>query len=134
MLEQLKSLELPTEDYAIFGSGPMWIHGLKEDCHDLDIIARGKAWIRAAELGEMQQADMRDRVIRFFNDSIEVFNGWAPGEWDVDELIDTAQMIDGFPWVRLEYVLTWKYEMGRVKDLKDIPVIEEYLARHFPLK
>jgi predicted nucleotidyltransferase len=51
LLSLLKSLKLPTEDFAVFGSGPMYAHGIKELGHDLDLIARGVAWEKAKEHG-----------------------------------------------------------------------------------
>lgn len=129
MLEELRSLGLPDGEWAIFGSGPMAARNIKDNHHDLDIIARGEAWKRAAELGEVVQADMGDHVVRFFGDAIEIFDGWKPGEWDKDELIDSAEMIAGFPWVRLDHVIEWKKRMGRVKDIKDLELIDAFLKR-----
>lgn len=127
-LEELRSLKLPKGDWAIFGSGPMMAHGLKDHCHDIDIIARGEAWKRAMELGEVHQAVMGDHVVRLFDNAIEIFDGWKPGKWDINHLIDNADTIDDLPWVKLDKVLEWKKRMGRVKDLKEIPVIEEFLG------
>ncbi len=128
-LDELKSIDLPVGDWAIICSGPMIPHGLKEHCHDIDIVARGAAWKKATKLGEVHEAAMGDNVVRLFNNTIEIFDGWKPGEWNIDELIDTAEMHLGFPWIKLEHVLKWKKIMGRVKDLKDIPIIEEYLTK-----
>lgn len=127
ILENLRTLELPSGDWAIFASGPMCFHGLKEHCHDIDIVSRGAAWEKATTLGEVAQADMKDHVVRLFDETIEIFDGWKPGDWDINDLIDSADMIDGFPVVKLEHVLEWKKRMGRVKDIHDIPIIEAYL-------
>ena len=126
-LELLRSLELPEGEWAIFGSGIMAPLGIKEAHHDLDILARDSAWDKAMTLGEITQADMGDHVVELFDGQIEIFDNWKPGDWDCNELIDTAEMIDGFPWVRLEHVIEWKKRMGRVKDIKDMKLIEEYL-------
>lgn len=53
---------------------------------------------------------------------------WGPGEWNVDQIITEAEEIAGLPFVRLETVLAWKKRNGRPKDLKDIELIEAYLA------
>ncbi len=37
LFKKVKNLNLPIGDYALFGSAPMGIRGLRE-CHDIDII------------------------------------------------------------------------------------------------
>jgi hypothetical protein len=131
LLNQLKSLNLPTNDYAVFGSGPMYPRGIKELGHDIDLIARGSAWGTAQTLGEVNQTKLGgNKVIELFDGNIEIFNGWAPGEWSVDELIDTSETFDGIPYVTLENVLKWKKIMNREKDIEHIRLIEEYLESH----
>lgn len=127
LLNKLKSLDLPVKDFAIFGSGPMVVHGLKEFDHDIDVIARGEAWKKTMTLGEVEQAPMRDHRVVLFEGKIEIFDGWAPGEWDVDELIDTAEYFDGLPYVKLEYVLEQKKRLGRVKDIKHAELIRDHI-------
>ena len=41
LLGKLRALKLPAGDYAIFGSGPLVVHGLIEGVRDLDVVARG---------------------------------------------------------------------------------------------
>jgi len=132
LLKLLKSLDLPTEDYAVFGSGPMYIHGLKDIGHDIDLIARDLAWEKAKELGKTEEMRLnKGEVITLFNGAIEIFNTWTSSNWNIDELIDTAEIIDGIRWVKLENVLKWKKEMSREKDLEHIKLIEKYLSTTF---
>jgi hypothetical protein len=131
LLNLLKSLNLPTNDYAVFGSGPMYPRGIKELGHDIDLIVRGSAWDKAQTIGEVNQTKLGgNKVIELFDGNIEIFNGWAPGEWSVDELIDTSETFDGIPYVTLENVLKWKKIMNREKDIEHIRLIEEYLESH----
>jgi hypothetical protein len=128
LIQKLISLDLPAYDYAVFGSGPMFAHGIKDLGHDIDLIARGDAWKKALTLGSTETAKLgKNEVVTLFDGEIEIFNGWAPGEWNTDELIDTAEVIDGIPFVALEVVLKWKKMMGREKDFQHIKMIEDYL-------
>jgi hypothetical protein len=128
LIDALLSLELPSEDYAVFGSGPMYAHGLKDLGHDLDIVARGAAWEKAAEKGEIKITESGDdKVIELFDGFIEIFRSWAPGEWDIDALIDEAEEISGIRFVQLEKVLAWKKIKNRPKDAEHIALIEAYL-------
>jgi hypothetical protein len=131
-IEALRQLALPTSDYAIFGSGPMFAYGLISLGHDVDVIARGKAWERALEIGIVKTDKYPgSRVVELLNGQIEVTDVWfedlQPGMWNVDELIDTAVGADGIRFVTLDNVAKWKKAFGRPKDLVHIKLIETYL-------
>ena len=106
LFEKLRALRLPASEYAIFGSGPLVAHGLLGKVRYIDLVARGAAWRRAAELGLTQLGTEGDPVVRLEGGRIEVFGGWMG--WDIVALIDGAQRIDGLPFARLEDVLAWK--------------------------
>ncbi len=129
ILRRLAQLGLPRGDWVILGSGPLWAHGLIPDLpHDVDVLARGAAWRRACELGAPQRAALGDLVVRLENGTMEIFDGWAPMKWDLDEVIDAAEWRHGFPWAPLRYVLEFKRVLARPKDLEHIRIIEEFLA------
>lgn len=139
LIEKLLSLNLPPEDYAVFGSGPMFAHGLKDLGHDLDLVARRKAWDQASTYSAPVTTKSGDgQVIELFSHEteagkteaeIEIFDSWAPGEWDINALIDAAEEIGGIRFVQLEAVLAWKKAKNREKDIEHIRLIEEYLAK-----
>lgn len=128
LITKLLSLNLPSNDYAVFGSGPMWAHGLKDLCHDLDLIARGTVWEKALTLGpSIVPKSGVGLKIPLFNGAIEIFNTWWPGTWDIDKLIDEAEVIEGIRFVKLEEVVRWKRIYNRKTDNLHIRIIEEYL-------
>ena len=119
-LEELKKLNLPVDQYAVFGSGPMAIRELREN-EDIEILVKPELWEKLAKEHKL----VRDDLIIIGN--INIFKHWEPWLKNRDELIDTADIIDGIRFVKLEYVLEWKKKMGRGKDQKDIELIEEYM-------
>ena len=125
LFEKLKALRLPASEYVIFGSGPLFAHGLLGEVRDIDVVARGPAWRRATELGQTLVGTEGDPVVRLEDGKIEVFGGWMG--WDIDALIDDAERIDRVPFARLEDVLAWKRAYGRPKDLDHVRLIERYL-------
>lgn len=130
LFEVLRELDFPVGQYAIFGSGPMWVRGIRES-DDLDLVARGEAWERAKANGIVGVKEYSGLQYAHFSDGrIEVYDGWYPGKWDIDDLIETAEVIDGIPFVRLESVVEWKKIMGREKDAKDLALIQEYLSKN----
>lgn len=129
LFRELSSLDLSADDYTVFGSGPMFAHGIKDLGHDLDVIARGSAWRQACSISSPQTAIWGGLVVNLFDGEIEIFDSWAPGDWDVNDLIDTSEIIDGIRFVILENVMKWKRLMGREKDQIHIKMIEDFLNR-----
>ena len=129
LIRLLAKLALPPSDYVVTGSGPLLAHGLKDSIHDLDLLARGEAWELAAGKGRIipSRSGLGCRIVLHHGD-IEVFDHWVGGLTDVDALIDSAEFIDGVPFLSLADTLTWKRGLGRAKDLLDIALIEHHLA------
>jgi hypothetical protein len=122
---KLRALELPAQHYAVFGSGPLAVRGLIEHISDLDVVARGPAWRKAAALGPVGVASGGDQVVRLEGGTIEIFDGWLG--WDTDAIIDGAETIEGLPFARLEEVQAFKLHHGRPKDLEHAQLIGEHL-------
>jgi hypothetical protein len=129
LIRLLEGLALPAGDYVVTGSGPLLAHGLKKDIHDIDVVARGTAWEKAARLGRPRRSKsgLGLRIVLFGGD-IEVFDHWLGGLLDTDAMIDSAQLVDGLPFLSLEDTLRWKRGLGRAKDLADVALIERHLA------
>jgi hypothetical protein len=125
LFRKVRDLHLPEGKYAIFGSGPMGVRGIRE-CHDIDMVVTEDLWDVMNDSG-WEVRPKSDGSPRLLKDEIEVWNSWKPGEWDVDQLIRDAEVIDGLPFVTLESVLKWKRLLGREKDIRDIEMIEKFL-------
>lgn len=126
----VKALNLPQDHFAIMGGCCLYLHDLRENVpNDIDIIADEVAWELALKNGIPQETNSKSgRVIKFNDDLIEVFDSWAPGEWDTKKLIDTAEIVDGIRFVNLENVLEWKLRMNRPKDIEDVEKIKKFLS------
>lgn len=125
----LEKLALPAGDFIVAGSGPLLAHGLKPSIHDLDLVARGKAWELAAARAPIvgSKSGFGQRVV-LCHGAVEVFDHWLGGSGDVDAMIDGAELIEGVPFMSLPDTLRWKRRLGRAKDLADIRLIERYLS------
>jgi len=127
LFELLRDLELPAGDYAVFGSGPLIVRGIIRAGNDLDVICRGAAWERAQELGPLLYLPEHDVNVATLNEGALTFGTrWAIGKFDVDDLIDTSEIIDGLPFVRLEHVIAYKQIAGRPKDIEHLRLVENY--------
>jgi hypothetical protein len=125
----LGELALPAEDFVVTGSGPLLAHGLKPSIHDLDLVARGKAWELAAGRApvERSRSGLGLRIV-LYRGAVEVFDHWVGDLGDVDEIIDGAESIEGVRFMSLQDTLRWKRGLGRAKDLADVRLIERYLS------
>lgn len=123
----LMSLDLPKEDYAIFGSGPLIEKGLKPLRNDLDVIARGLAWEKTTLLRHpIDTPFKRGKRVVLFNGKVEIYNEWISEKYNVNELIDGAEIINGVKFVNLHEVLNYKKDLWRPKDIEDIRSIINY--------
>ena len=123
----LRSLGLPAGHYAVFGSGPLAVRGIIATPSDLDVLCRGPAWEAALSLGPLVAlAEHGISVVSLFDGAITMGTSWAIGDFDTDLLIDTAEIVDGLPFVGLEHVVAYKRLARRPKDLEHL----DSLARH----
>lgn len=120
-LNELANLNLPKDQYAIFGSGPMGIRNLRE-VNDLDIIVKENLWSKLIKEYSLNEDKGCIQI-----GQIEIFNNWSPWFNNINELIDSSEIINGFPFVRLDYVMEWKSKLGREKDFKDLSLIKNYI-------
>ena len=111
-------------DFAIFGSGPLLIRGIIPAANDLDILCRGAAWEQAKSIGTMRYLEEYDVTITTLCDGkISFGTKWGIGDFDIDSLIDSAELIDALPFVRLEHVVAYKTMRASAKDLRHIAAL-----------
>lgn len=129
LVQRFLSLELDPDHCAVFGSGPMLAHGLKMSLGDLGIVARGPAWQKACEDGDLGVSKIGgDPVAAYWGGGIEVFSVWFPPDVSMDDLIDTADVVAGIRFVQLRHVLAYKRRLRRPKDVPDIAALEQALS------
>ena len=121
LLDRVRDMALPAADYVIFGSAPLRVRGIIPSCNDLDILCRGSVWDYARSQGELVYLDEYDVTVATFCDRRITFGTeWAIGDVDVDELITSAELIDGLCFAPLEAVVRYKTIRNSVKDREHI--------------
>lgn len=153
----LSELQLPASNYMINGSGSMILQGITEEergrpVGDLDIFCATRLWFdlwsyrhnnKTSESLRWQLVtpnpdDSRRRcdppILRTFMYGLEidVFHSWrwrTYGNFDVNGIIANSVLVENrWPCAKLEFILAWKREVQRDKDLADIKVLERRLA------
>lgn len=129
LFDELRRLDLPAGQYAVFGSGPMGIRGLRE-IRDVDVIASPALFSELTTKYPVEDHEHGLHKIQIGH--VEILDGWYPKVGELEDLIASAEKIDGLPFVRLEKVLSWKQAYRRDKDDKDIRLLKEELAKDNP--
>jgi hypothetical protein len=123
-------LDLDRRDFVIFGSGPLLAHGLRRRIRDLDVVARGTTWRRVCQYGIPGVGEINGAPMALFCGGLIQFSqGWISEDWDADDLIDRAEIIQGLPFAQLTDVLAYKQKLRRPKDLPDIEGLLDLLRR-----
>lgn len=124
LLKELKKLNLPKGKYAIFGSGPLAIRKIR-DSKDIDIIVKEDLFLGLLNKypQDIEKHPTKSLIIK----NLEIGNNWQGNYKIINRLIDEAEIIQDFPFVKLEEVIKWKEKMSRPKDIKDLELIKEYL-------
>lgn len=117
-LKELREMNLSTDEYVIFGSGPMAVRGIRPN-NDIDVVVSGRVW-------ESFGVCSNPRKIK--KGHIEICRDWLPYFRDISVLLDNSETIGDFRYVKLPYVLQWKEKSKKPKDKKDAVLIREYLS------
>lgn len=130
LFDYLRKLDLPP-DYAIYGSGPLSVRGIIEASNDLDVLCGPDSWAVATKLGDVVHlADYGVDVVSILDDHITFGTRWGIGDFDVAELIRSADEIDSLRFVRLEYVEAYKFIRSSEKDRGHLQALRKYQQDH----
>jgi hypothetical protein len=130
-----KALPWPADQFAVYGSAVMAIRGIREAV-DYDVVVTTKLWHQLiAEGHEIKEdywsegdAEPHKRVWMNVLDT-EVWNEPPFLNKSGNELVAEAETIDGVRFMPLARMIEFKTAMHRVKDLKDVEMINEYLSK-----
>ena len=136
LLQELKALNLPEDEFAVFGSGPMAIRGIRK-AGDLDLIVTQKVWDDLVKQGyqvvrETWQITDADGKVRDYPreliqiGEIEIWRKWSFLADSAEELIRDAEIFGGIRFVKLDKVIRWKRNFNREKDKADITLVEDW--------
>ena len=119
ILERLRALDWPADEYWLVAGGAMVMYGLRPETHDLDLgctTARADA-LEAAGVPFEEMSDGSGRRFTVSGD-VEAFENW---------LMDRVELVDGVPVVSLKGLREMKRALGREKDLRDVARIDAFL-------
>lgn len=127
IIQKIKELNFPKDQYVVVGSGIMNVLGIRES-HDIDIAVTKELHQKLRESGKWEENERYNRI--FLNKDIyEIIPqlNWENYDTTIEEAIYSTTIIDGIPFMNLEELIKFKTALGREKDIKDIELIKEYI-------
>lgn len=129
IIAKVKTLGWTPGSYIVFGSCPMALVDLRES-NDIDFLVTPELFeeLREADWKELVKGpDDKPLVL----DDFEVHPDWhfSPDNPSLEQLLETATIVDDIPFASLEEVRKWKAFSGRPKDLEDVKLIDQYLKK-----
>ena len=120
MIEKLKAFPYDPAEYWVITGGAMVLYGIREESSDIDLGCTAGLANQLEQEGYLHK--VTDDGNRWFKlgEDIEVFENW---------LFDTVDHVDGIPVISVQGLIEMKKDLGREKDLRDIALINDFLAR-----
>jgi len=132
IIQKIKELNLPLNQYIIVGSGPMAVRELKE-FNDIDIVVNNSLFNECKKDRKWKQVlwTYPDHLGQFYLESelFELYLDVNCGNFNptFEELMSRSDLIEGIHFASLKDILQFKKAYNRPKHKKDIKIIEKYL-------
>jgi hypothetical protein len=128
--KKLRELKLPKGEDVVVG-GTMTAHNIRE-AHDLDILVTPNLYQALLNKDFIQctcDQCMKTSRLMLNKDNVDILPNFMFGNYigDTKKLIKSADIINGFPFIKLREFIKFKKELGREKDFEDIKLIKNYL-------
>ena len=120
IIRLLKEAAFDANEYWVTSGAAMVLYGIRDATRDIDLGCTSKMADRLEGNGySVEVLDDGSRRIAFSN-TIEIFENWIE---------DQVVLLEGIPAVSLHGLIRMKETLGREKDLNDILLIKEHLAK-----
>lgn len=134
IFEEIERLEFPKDEFVVLGSGILAALGIRE-ASDVDILATSElfAKLKGDDAWTYQIVEVNGTPREKLTSGLaEVFKDfrWQGGDMSPEDGIAEAVKIQGINFLPLLRLREIKTQMGREKDVRDIALIDQYLANH----
>jgi hypothetical protein len=131
---KLATLGLNSHNSVVIGSGILNALGMRKS-NDIDVVVDEATYAQLKESGRFQEEQHYGRSV-LVDDSFEVNTHWGVLGKDqvLSDLIEQSVTLDEVRYITLDFLLavkkSWLQDDDvRQKDIDDVKLIEEYLAR-----
>lgn len=129
IIDRVKTLNLPEGTYVVFGSCPLALAGIRE-AKDIDLLVSKEIFEQLKTSG-WKTIDKGPEDKPITSDVFEAHHNWEFEGYKstLAQLLETASIADGIPFVSLEEVRKWKAASDNPKHLADVKQIDSFLAK-----
>lgn len=132
---EIRALGLVVGTYVMIGGSGLALRGIRET-RDIDVVVRSEIFSQLVEAGwELDPAyEARRQRQRIKRGSVEIYpDMYLNAEQrfvDLDELIASAELVDGIPCLSLDWLRRFKSgDQAQEKDRDDVRLIDGYLQK-----
>ena len=119
IIARLNMFPYDPEEYWVITGSAMVLYGIREETADIDLGCTSCMADRLEKEGYLYQVTSDGNRWFKINDEIEVFENWLYG---------TTERIGRIRVISLQGLIAMKQQIGREKDLRDILLINRFLA------
>lgn len=129
IFEKVKNLNFPLGQYVVVGSGTLEALGIRP-AQDLDIAVTPELYERLRATGEWQEEERYGKIF-LKKSGVDIIPqlSWEQYSTTTEEVIASAIIIDGVPFMSPGELIRFKLALGRKKDEEDIALLREYLSK-----
>ncbi len=120
IVSRLKEFPYGTDGFWLTAGAALVFYGVREETDDIDMGCTAEAADRLEKDGYPYQVTPDGNRWFRFSDEIEIFENWLYGSVEIYEAV---------PVMSLRGIREMKQRLGREKDLRDIHLIDTFLAR-----
>jgi hypothetical protein len=131
IFSQVKALDLPLGSYAVVGSGVMSAFGIRQH-QDIDLVVTQGLYDELQRRGwkKSQAKPGIEVVVSGIAEAGPKMMDLKDYHPDIAGLIRRAYVIKGAAFASLPDVMDFKKAFGREKDIRDLGLISDFLARY----
>lgn len=122
IIKRVKALQFPPEEMVVIGSGLLDALGLRSS-DDIDLAVSDALFTKLEESGEYARYIKHDELCLIKGD-IEIWKTWGR-DAPFASLKAEATTIEGIKFVNKEFLINWKLQSGRPKDLRDVALLRK---------
>lgn len=123
--ELVKALELPSASCVVVGGGVLEALGIRETS-DVDLVVNKTQYARLKKAGWHEYIHDDGKKV-LYHGNYEAMLEWVGH--NLQDLKRDSISIDGVSFIGLKKLIACKKRLGRPKDLKDIKLIQAFLAK-----
>ncbi len=125
-MEKIIGLKLPPSSYVVVGGAVLELLHLRASV-DSDIVVSGEMYHALSAQKNWKEVTLENGKKMLTHDGINVMREWA--SLPLGRLQKNATKIESIPVMNIELLIACKRHFGRRKDLADIALLRQYLAR-----